>query len=695
MAWLTHTVVKLDRAGRQALERAAFEENVRLALWRMDSAMTVLIGLENARPFSSYKYLTNNDATLAYKVPMADRGEQLTIPNPSSDILLHFQFDPDGKLSSSIADIPSSGEGREVDQSEDGWVPGDAPNFESLKRFITQKDLLASIEYNLKKEQETKRTIRTAATRRKPAFVPTAEPVELATRMVDEEEEKDEIQDVSEPAGGLDLDGKVAQGDKLDELQVQLSTQSARYRQNKSKGKFANLKKRVSKSEQKTLSLEEQNVRNEFFNQANVMAKQQQAQMPTANQDDTGVIAHNKNMPVQQSIDANKDKEITKGDVGFVEDTTETIRVPKVSTIVSRTYSTEAVHKELMQPIWVKGALFLARRVKINDSEYIQGCWMNWDAIQKTLLSQVVDLLPNAQLLPVTSQPDSEQTRLLASIPATLIPGPMPMGNGERPTLLHLFLGMAWVGVLIAAVAIGAVLVGATTLSNRRGAFVSAVTHELRTPLTTFRMYTEMLDEGMVNSEEQKAGYISTLHNEAERLGHLVENVLAYAQLEKNKKSVPHNPVSISDLIQRITSRLNDRAAQSEMALEVQADEKALPLQIRADISAVERIIFNLVDNASKYASSAEDRRIILRVGTKGKNAVFKVRDFGPGVSSKFIAKMYKPFSKSAKEAADSAPGVGLGLNISRRLAKQMGGDLSFDRGITDGACFVLSLPLA
>ena len=83
--------------------------------------------------------------------------------------------------------------------------------------------------------------------------------------------------------------------------------------------------------------------------------------------------------------------------------------------------------------------------------------------------------------------------------------------------------------------AIGLVLGGALSLSERRGTFVSAVTHELRTPLTTFRLYTEMLDEGMVASGESQRNYMKTLRSEADRLGHLVENVLSFARLERGR----------------------------------------------------------------------------------------------------------------------------------------------------------------
>ena len=78
-------------------------------------------------------------------------------------------------------------------------------------------------------------------------------------------------------------------------------------------------------------------------------------------------------------------------------------------------------------------------------------------------------------------------------------------------------------------------LAGVVALSERRAAFVSSVTHELRTPLTTFRMYADMLARGMVPDAERRQQYLETLRTEAERLTHLVENVLSYARLERGR----------------------------------------------------------------------------------------------------------------------------------------------------------------
>ena len=230
------------------------------------------------------------------------------------------------------------------------------------------------------------------------------------------------------------------------------------------------------------------------------------------------------------------------------------------------------------------------------------------------------------------------------------------------------------------------------SLSERRAAFVSAVTHEMRTPLTTFQMYTEMLAEGMVEPAK-KQRYLATLRAEAERLGHLVENVLAYARLEQSPKPSRMDTVTLTGLVSDLRERFAERTRQAGMRFVVEAGTDEF--FVRADLSAVERILFNLVDNACKYAASADDKRIHLVLDRADKHARLRVWDHGPGISEELATRLFRPFSKSAEDAAHSAPGIGLGLALSRRLARRMGGDLVLDRSVAGGACFALKLPVA
>ena len=349
----------------------------------------------------------------------------------------------------------------------------------------------------------------------------------------------------------------------------------------------------------------------------------------------------------------------------------------------------------VMKPLWIADQLILMRRVRISGQDYLQGCLLDWPAIQRQLLGTVQDLLPDAKLLPVTAAVVDEPVRMLASLPVRLELGGLAGASGEAMSPVRMSLVGAWAALLLAALAVAALLQGVLSLSERRGAFVSAVTHELRTPLTTFRMYAEMLADNIVSDESSRRHYLETLRVEADRLTHLVENVLLYARLERGRRGERIAPVSVSQILEQTIGRLTDRARQANLEIAVEASPEVRETRLLADPAAVEQILFNLVDNACKYAAAATDRTLHLEVRRSGKHIELLVRDHGPGVAPEQRRVLFQPFRKSAHDAARSAPGVGLGLALCRRLARDMGGELSYAPDPAGGACFTLRLRAA
>ena len=118
---------------------------------------------------------------------------------------------------------------------------------------------------------------------------------------------------------------------------------------------------------------------------------------------------------------------------------------------------------------------------------------------------------------------------------------------------------VGWVAVLFALAAAALLVRGVMRLSERRATFVSSVTHELRTPLTTFRLYSDLLAEGMVREEEKRGDYLRTMRSEADRLHHLVENVLAYSRIERGSARTRREQVALGDLLDRMRDRLAER----------------------------------------------------------------------------------------------------------------------------------------
>jgi len=566
VGWISLAVIQLDQAQSEAQKKAAFEEDVRLALWRMDSALAPLIAQENARPY--FAYSAYYPANLIYGNTFVNFNQNdIMLPSPlltlnSAQILLHFQIAPDNTITSP--------------QVPNGKMMTTNSSIQPARQQVSNKLLrLNQLKYAINKHTLS-------------ALLP--EPDPQSTLM-----------------------------------------------------KFPSLRTPRAQVD-----------RNDFSQQIEISNQEWQARQLT------------------QQIASNN-----------------AISISSAGVDVSNT------RIGIMKSVWLNDTLLLARRVSIKDQDYIQGCWLNWPEIKKWLNDSIKDLLPNAELEPAPIHTNNGQERRLAALPIQLIPGKVPIGYAAHTSPIHYSLWIAWACLLLAAIAVAILLFGALSLSERRAAFVSAVTHELRTPLTTFRLYTDMLADGKIQDAGKQQRYLNTLRTESRRLGYLVENVLAYARLERNRHKHVRENISLPDLLNRVQDRLAERAYQADMSLSVHTTDDAKNILVSADISSVEQILLNLVDNACKYAVSAENRTIHLNAFCTDNKAILQVTDHGPGIPKSEVKNIFKPFHKSAKDAANSAPGVGLGLALSRRLARNMNGDLRLNNKTTKGASFEITLPIA
>jgi signal transduction histidine kinase len=559
MVRLGATAIALERAEAKARRQALFEENVQLALWRMDSALAPIMAEESARPYFAFSPLYPAERAFTNMFAEIQKGDVL-MPSPlltfsSPQIRLHFQYGPDGRLSS-----PQVPAGNMRDLAEARYLPPDlieqaSRRLKELGKLVSRKD--------------------------------------LATALA-----------VGETAQSADTNSMLAYGPIL-----------------------------PSKSS------------NEY------MMRSKSARVA-------------QNAPPQQ-----------------------------VNPLLGNPLLTRStVSQSPLQAVWIGRALLLARRVNVEEGTFLQGCWLDWEVIRRDLVDGCNDLVPHSKLEMTPVQSGPGPARMLASLPVRLVPGSVPDEPEQGWSPARLSLAIAWACLTLAAAAVALLLHGALALSERRGTFVSAVTHELRTPLTTFRLYTEMLDEGMVAGADSQRTYFKTLRGEADRLGHLVENVLAFAKLERGRAVDGREIVSPTTLLERVAPRLSLRAGQAGMELIVGA--VCCDTGVRVDLSVVDQILSNLVDNAVKYAGGASDCRIHLDVAPMGRCLAVTVRDHGPGLQPTVVRRLFRPFSKSAQDAAQSAPGVGLGLALSRRLARAQGGDLRLHENSSLGACFALTIPI-
>ncbi|MBW7906097.1 MAG: HAMP domain-containing histidine kinase [Phycisphaerae bacterium] len=577
MGWLTASALRLERAEAAARQQAQLEESVRLALWRMESFVAPLISREAARPYFHYSSLYSIERAYSHMWEDADYGD-LLVPSPlmqplGPEVLLHFQLDGEGRLTSPLVPPPPL---RKLAENA-GLDP---------QRVETARQRLAALDQRLDRAELLARL---------PAPASAAPPAVVRL-------------DLPAPPPQLAQRGQSAQTFDYQQQRGQTELE-ARQRA------FGNL----------------------------------------LNQPLEGAPA-----------------DAPRGDL----------------------------HEGALAALWAGEALLLARRVRIEGRELVQGCWLNWDALRELLTREVADLLPAARLEPVPDEPVNAATRRLATLPVRLDAGPLAPADVEPASPVRLALLAAWTCLALAVGSVALLLHGALLLSERRAAFVSAVTHELRTPLTTFRLYADLLARE-AGGAEQRRGYVETLQREALRLSHLVENVLVYARLERGRQPAHAETLTLCELVERLRPRLADRAAQAGLALAPHVCEADAQRAIAVDAAAVEQIVFNLVDNACKYAGPSATERTIRLTAQAGRSETveLRVQDHGPGIGDAERARLFRPFHKSAREAAHSAPGVGLGLALSRRLARALGGDLLLEAqldahvGAARGACFVLRLP--
>ncbi len=339
------------------------------------------------------------------------------------------------------------------------------------------------------------------------------------------------------------------------------------------------------------------------------------------------------------------------------------------------------------------GELIFARRARMNDGPYYQGFLCDWPKLRADLLEQITDLFAEAQLVPVRRPPASDEAvgTMLATIPVLLeVPDPVPAAaawlSPARSTI-----AMTWLAVVAALGAAAVTLRASIAFGEKRSRFASAVTHELRTPLTTFRMYSEMLADGMVRDEEQRQVYYATLKQESGRLATLVENVLAYARLEEGRRASGARKFTIEDFLARLAPPLERRAREAGMSLCVHCDAPG-GRTVVTDVDQVGQILFNLVDNACKYADNGSDPSVELRVSVADGRLRIGVLDHGPGIPARQVRAIFVPFERGTN--GGDKPGIGLGLALARGLARDLGGDLELKPRPGGGACFELTLPL-
>jgi len=290
----------------------------------------------------------------------------------------------------------------------------------------------------------------------------------------------------------------------------------------------------------------------------------------------------------------------------------------------------------------------------------------------------------NAPLVETVRDPDfltavrgaNEARRVFTARAASIVPGrtfdvtaaPMPGGG---------------------AVAVLRDLTETERVEKTRRDFIANVSHELRTPLTSIQGYTETLLDGAPDNDHSRE-FLDIIRKSALRMSRLTEDLLTLARVESGEQRFDIQPVAPADLLQEAVQSFREIARAQNVDLKV---EDSAAVQVGADAEAIHQVFSNLVDNALKYAASGG--RIVLGARPIAGNVELFVQDFGPGIPSEHLGRLFERFYRVDKARSRESGGTGLGLAIAKHIVLAHGGTIRAQSELNHGSTFLFTLPLA
>ncbi len=242
-------------------------------------------------------------------------------------------------------------------------------------------------------------------------------------------------------------------------------------------------------------------------------------------------------------------------------------------------------------------------------------------------------------------------------------------------------------GVLALGLALTtAALRASARLAEMRSEFMSTVTHELKTPLATIRAVGDSVATGRVNGEATLKEYALIVVQESKRLARLVDNVLAYSRITDLTEAYHFEALDVGALVEEALERFAPQLSSGGFALAVDVPMDIPP--IRADRSAMQLLLDNLIDNALRYSGSS--RWLGIDAGKADGAIRLRISDRGIGIPPEELELVVRKFFRGRKAGSG---GSGLGLTIARRIVTDHGGQFTIDSKEGRGTTVTIVLP--
>jgi two-component system phosphate regulon sensor histidine kinase PhoR len=231
-------------------------------------------------------------------------------------------------------------------------------------------------------------------------------------------------------------------------------------------------------------------------------------------------------------------------------------------------------------------------------------------------------------------------------------------------------------------------------VEKTRRDFIANVSHELRTPLTSIQGYTETLLDTMPENGAPTREFLEIIRKNSSRMARLTEDLLTLARVESGETRFEAEPVPPAELLRDAEENFREiaRTHGIELDIEESPEPESLP-PVLADREAIHQVFSNLIDNALKYGASG--KRVILGARALPHAVEFFVQDFGGGIGSEHLPRLFERFYRVDKARSRESGGTGLGLAIAKHIMLAHGGSIRAESELAHGSTFLFTLPRA
>ncbi len=224
-------------------------------------------------------------------------------------------------------------------------------------------------------------------------------------------------------------------------------------------------------------------------------------------------------------------------------------------------------------------------------------------------------------------------------------------------------------------------------VEKTRRDFIANVSHELRTPLTSIQGYSEtLLDHD--NVPEHVREFIEVIRKNATRMARLTEDLLVLARVESGEQNFNFQLTTVRELLNDAVQMFQDVAASRGIEISVM-NTASSPVSVDRD--AIHQVFSNLIDNALKYGNTG--KKILVGACETEDGVQFYVRDFGSGISSEHLPRLFERFYRVDKARSRESGGTGLGLAIAKHVVRAHGGTIKAESELNHGSTFYFTLP--